>query len=272
MTQKIKITGFVLILLSLLTISFAQAQAQNSKDTLNQYITDLQKNPTDQALREKIIKFVQGMNPKPAISAEAVKFANRGEYAAKTAKTESDYADASEEYKKAVNIAPWVAGYYFNMGVLWEKANQPQVAVAAFKLYLLAEPNAKDANEIQKRIDGLEYASEKAAKSSPEAVAAQEQKSEDWLKKLDGGRFFVNGVEQNNCLEIRGKEVVMGQVVTGVFRENNFYPRYTIKGREFDMPANPTADINHSVAKIDEDGTTITVTFDNGGKQVFRSK
>jgi membrane protein implicated in regulation of membrane protease activity len=51
----------------LLALLPAQAQTGSPQDTLNQYISDLQKNPTDYALREKIIKHVQTMKPAPAI-------------------------------------------------------------------------------------------------------------------------------------------------------------------------------------------------------------
>jgi tetratricopeptide (TPR) repeat protein len=252
----------------------ADAQSANPQETLNQYISDLQKNPNDYALREKIIKLVQEMKQKPGISAEAEKYEGRAGYAIKNAKNEADFLDAAKEYDKALLLAPWVSSYYFNQAIAYEKAGKPKEAKRSFEFYLFAEPNAKDARDVRKRIAGLEYAAEKAAKEpAPQSVAAREQnKFEDWLKKLDGARFFVNGVEQYNCLEIRGKAAVMGNVVTGVFRENGFYPRYTIKGREFDMPANPAADISHSVARFDEDGTTITVRFDNGGEQVFRRK
>ena len=75
-----------------------------------------------------------------AIPVEAVKCANRGEYASKTAKTESDYTDAAKEYEKASSIAPWVAGYYFNIGVLREKANQPQsAAMLSNNIYWLSQ-------------------------------------------------------------------------------------------------------------------------------------
>ena len=177
--MKLKVPFVFLFFVAMFLVSFPNfAQSSSQQDTLNQYIADLQKKPDilDLALLDKIIKLAQEMKPAPVIPAEAVKFADRGEYAAKTAKTESDYADAAEEYKKAMLIAPWVAEYWFNLGVLLEKANQSQRAANNFKLYLLAEPNAKDAREVQKRIAGLEYAAEKVAKpASTETVAAQNQ-------------------------------------------------------------------------------------------------
>lgn len=56
---------FVLIFALMSTV-----QAQTPQETLNQYVSDLQKNPNDNALREKIIRHVQTMKPAPAIPEE----------------------------------------------------------------------------------------------------------------------------------------------------------------------------------------------------------
>ncbi len=65
MIQKVKIFLFLLAIVFLPL--FSQVQAATPQQTLNQYISDLQKNPDDYALREKIIKHVQTMKPAPAI-------------------------------------------------------------------------------------------------------------------------------------------------------------------------------------------------------------
>jgi len=265
------------------------AHSSGQQDTLNQYIADLQKNPDDNAFREKIIKLAQEIKPSPAIPTEAVKFANRGEYAAKIAKTGADFTDAAEEYSKAVNIAPWVGGYYFNMGVLREKANQPQVAAAAFKLYLLAEPNAKDADEIQKRIDGLEYAAEKSAKeSSPEAVAATKQdEGESWLKNLDGARFIgppqpngaigYEGITIYDVYYIEGNKVHTGwfdrepaDFKTASIRQVPFNDKslsVDIRGKNFVVPHLSFENRDYT-ATISDDGQFIT--FDTGISAVYK--
>jgi hypothetical protein len=46
------------------------SQPTNSQDILTQSIANLQGNPADTALREKIIKMVLTMNPKPAVPDE----------------------------------------------------------------------------------------------------------------------------------------------------------------------------------------------------------
>ncbi len=57
----------LLVIISI-SCSLAFAQAQSPQQTLNQYISNLQKNPNDYALREKIIRHVQAMKPAPGVS------------------------------------------------------------------------------------------------------------------------------------------------------------------------------------------------------------
>jgi tetratricopeptide (TPR) repeat protein len=183
------LVGMVLVLL---VLSVFAAQAQNPQEILKQYISDLQKNPNDYALREKIIKLAQEMKPAPAIPQEAEKFEGRAEFAFKNAKSEADFLDAAKEYEKALLIAPWASAYYFNQGLAYEKAGKFKEAKRSFEFYLLSAPNAQDARDVRKRIAGLEYAIEKATKeSSPEAIAAKKENAyETWLKSLDGARFI----------------------------------------------------------------------------------
>ena len=286
--MRLKMSFVFLFVSAMFLVSFpGPAQASSQQETLQQYVADLQKNPDalDGTLLGKIIKQAQEMTPAPVIPAEAVKFADRGEYAAKTAKTESDFADAAEEYKKAMLIAPWVAGYWFNIGVLREKANQPQRAANGFKLYLLAEPNAKDAREVQKRIAGLEYAAEKAAKeTSPEAVAAKKQdEREVWLKNLDGARFISSPMPASDdkgsaylVYYIEGNKVHQGwfdhepsDFRTASIRQvefNNKSLSIDIQGKQFVLPRVSWEDRDHT-ATISDDGQFIT--FDRG-TEVFK--
>ena len=110
---------FVLLFLAAFSV---HGQSTNPQYNLNQYVSDLQKNPNDYALREKIIKHVQTMKPAPPISLEADKFEGRAEFAIKNAKTETDFLEAAKEYEKALLIAPWIPAYYFNQGIAFEKA------------------------------------------------------------------------------------------------------------------------------------------------------
>ena len=70
--KKLKLSFvYLFLLVTCITLALANAQAQTPQQTLNQYVSDLQKTPNDYALREKIIKHVQTMRPAPAVPEEA---------------------------------------------------------------------------------------------------------------------------------------------------------------------------------------------------------
>jgi tetratricopeptide (TPR) repeat protein len=197
----------------------AHGQSSNPQQVLNQYVADLQKNPGDYALREKIIRHVQTMRPAPAVPREAERFMNRGAAAAKSAKDANDFKDVAAEFEKATLSAPWMANAYYNLGVAQDKAGMHSSAIRSLKLYLLAAPNAPDAKSVEKLIDEIEYRQEKAAKeSSPQAVAARKQNEyEQWLKKIDGRRYTYKGPPMMagtmSVLEVTGKVLATGVIV-----------------------------------------------------------
>ncbi len=136
--------------------------AQSPREQLQQLALQLRANPSDNALRERIVGLGLQVKPKPAIPSEAERFDGRAQYAFKSAKSEADMLEAAREYLKAVDAAPWVADYYFNLCAILEKANRPAEAMRACRFYLSAAPDAQDASEIRKRIAGLEFALERS--------------------------------------------------------------------------------------------------------------
>lgn len=196
---------------------FAQAQTATPQQTLLQYVSDLQKSPSDDALRQKIIALVQTMPVKPKPSEDVLEAVGRASYAIKNATSDADFATAAEAFGKASQLAPWVTEYYFNQGVAYEKAKRFDDAIAAFHWYLIADPNAKDADQVRERIGGLKYAKEKAVEeqskrqqeeqqqaweASPEGRAAKER---DFVKSLDGAQYFWGPYRK---IEIRGYTVI----------------------------------------------------------------
>ncbi len=203
----------ILFLLSCVSISIAQAQSP--QQILNQYIADLQKNPNDYALREKIIKHVQTIKQEPAMPEEAKKYMVRGKAAFKGAKEANDFNDAAREFQKALLAAPWLAEGYYNLGVVQDKAGQYAVAMESLKLYVIAAPNATDVEKVKELIYEIEYRKEKAAKeSSPAAIAVQEQKQfAELLKKMDGRRYKASPVPPyRNVVDVQGKMLVLGRL------------------------------------------------------------
>ncbi|MGE5698968.1 MAG: tetratricopeptide repeat protein, partial [Deltaproteobacteria bacterium] len=204
---------------ALIAIFAAGLHAQNAspEDTLRQYIADLQKNPNDDALREKIIRHARTMSPAPKIPAEVDELVGQAKYVFKHAKQQRDYLDAIEAYKKVTNLAPWAGDYYYNLGVAQEQAGQAQEAIRSFNLYLMASPDAKDAREARERIGGLKYASEKTRKErqAAEAQARAEKEQRDapkvflnQLKSLYEGKTF----RDNQCSHTATHKVCFDEV------------------------------------------------------------
>jgi tetratricopeptide (TPR) repeat protein len=213
-----KKVAFIFLLAMIVGLPCA-AQAQSPQQTLNQYIADLQKNPSDYAQREKIIKHVQTMKPAPAVPEEAKRYLSRGIAAMKVAKSKDDFKDAVNEFEKAALSAPWFANAYYNLGVAQDKAGAYANAIRSLKLYLLASPAARDAEAVKSLMYEIEYRQEKAAKeSSPAAIAANKQKEyEDWLRKIDGRRYTYRGPPMmagaTSVLDVTGKVLVTGIIV-----------------------------------------------------------
>ena len=199
----------------LLGLSVSISQAQSPQQTLNQYVADLQKNPNDYVLREKIIKHVQAMSPKPAVPDEAQKYMDRGLAAIEGGKGEEDFRAASAEFLKAVNLAPWLGNAYRNLAIAQDKSGQYDAALRNLRLYLLTSPSPADEAWAKSLINKVEYRKEKAAReSSPVAIAAQEQKKfAELLKKMDGRRYKAPPAPPYRLVvDVQGKMLVLGRL------------------------------------------------------------
>lgn len=137
-----------------LAASSKKAAPSASEETLNQYVEELKKNPADDALREKIIKFASTIKPEVPESAERSLI--RGATFAQRATDSAGYRKAIAEFKTALNTAPWLALAYYNLGVVQEKAGLYAEALQNLKFYLLAAPTAKNARDVKNKIYALE--------------------------------------------------------------------------------------------------------------------
>jgi tetratricopeptide (TPR) repeat protein len=101
-------------------------QAGRLREAITHYIAALQStiegSDGERRLREKVIKLVLKLDPPPTVPTEAIRYEGRAEAAVKNARTSTDYTEAANEYRKALQLAPWVAHYYFNLGIILEKA------------------------------------------------------------------------------------------------------------------------------------------------------
>ena len=258
----------------------AQAQVDSPQATLNQYISDLQKNPDNNVLREKIIKHVQTMRPAPTIPEEAKKYINRGIAAAEDAKSEKDYKDAADEFQKAVNLAPWLGSGYRGLAVTQDKAGQYSQALQNLNFFLLTNPPPAEAEAAKTLGDKIEYRIEKAAKESSPAVIAEKRQApfEALLEKIDGRRYTSPPDEGYTAvIDVRGKVLVCGMINKhGLYSEINTISgggRVEIHGSETTVPLDlpPSMGFQTNTYIISEDGDRITVRRKFGDGEVRKS-
>lgn len=283
LTMKLLVLFFGVLMLANI------ANAESPREQFRQMVGQLQKNPADDAMREKIIKLAHTIKPAPAVPEEAERFEGRAQFAFKNAKSPADYLDAAKEYEKAIAAAPWVPGYYADLCTIYEKAEKYAEAKKSCEFFLASSPSAQDASDVRKRIAGLEFAIEKVGKG------------QEFLKKLDGARFvrrihtnFMGGgwSDEMELYEIRGNRAVIGTMTIdygdmpeswgrdahkGELRwpdnNNGLDPSgYQISGREFVIPKN-----DHwcqswgprcfdQIQTISEDGSKITERRFYGGR------
>jgi ankyrin repeat protein len=149
----------------------ARAESASPQDTLNQYVADLQKNPNDIALREKIIALALTMNPSPEVSAEAKRHMSRGVAVVEGAKTSDDFNDACNEFRQVNKLAPWLANGYRNLAIAQDKAGMYEEALANLRLYLLTKPAPSDVDWAEDLKSKVEYRKGKAEMGQELATA-----------------------------------------------------------------------------------------------------
>lgn len=88
------------------------------------------------------------LTAKPALPEEARKFRVQAENAV----AEKRFAEAAENYGKALELAPWWPEGYFNRAVIHGELGNYDDAVQAMQRYLLLVPNAPNARAAQDKI------------------------------------------------------------------------------------------------------------------------
>lgn len=161
--------------------------AQSPRDTLNQYVAELQKNPGDNALREKIILFSFKIKPAPAISDEA-----REKYVmGMTLRESKDYDLAVAQLKAALLIAPWWGDGYKQYGLTLEFAEKFDEAIAGFQLYIKTQPGEEAVSSTKDEIAIIKAKKMKAENEKEKvkvaATASVQQFEGAWYSERQSG-------------------------------------------------------------------------------------
>jgi hypothetical protein len=160
----------------LTTLGFSQtAPPVNPGEQLKQDLEELQHNPGDDALRTRIITLALTLNPKPPTPDPAWEASGKGGFLLENGKTAPDFVAGAAAFEQASLLAPWVPDFYFNQGVLLERAERYPEAINAFRWYVMAAPGGDDRTDVLVRIGRLQAISEKREQESGGKREAQQQ-------------------------------------------------------------------------------------------------
>ena len=184
----------------------AYAQKGNPQAILKQYVSELQNNPNDITLLEKIINHVRTMKPAPRVPEEARRHYVMAVTLLKNAKDMKDYSAAVEELKAALRIAPWWPEAYRSLGLASESAEQYYEAIVAFKLYLLTRPKGSDARNAQDEIYVIEAKQKKAAQDQTAALQreAEAKQAADAAGRAAEEKARLQAQEAENIRNLSG--------------------------------------------------------------------
>lgn len=196
-----KPSSAICILVLTFVVLAVSGYAQSPREQLQQMVEQLQKTPTDNVLREKIIKLGAEVKPAPAISEEARRYFVEGVTIVKSAKDTASQKLALGSFNEALKIAPWWSDAYYNLAVAQELTGQLDEAERTLKWFLLSNPGEGDARDVQDRI----YAIAAKRKLAAAEVAAKQERADreksvyDWLlgewrlndemKEVGGGEY-----------------------------------------------------------------------------------
>jgi P2-related tail formation protein len=170
----------VLILLGILSAACALS-AQSPREAFKEMVARLQQNPSDDALREKVVQTATSLDPAPAVPEEARRNLIEGMTLHQEAKTPEDEKIALEVFAKALQIAPWWADVYLGQSISQELTGQLDDAEKSLHFYLLSGPSEEKARSAQDHI----YVLEAKKKKAHAAVQASQQQIEQ-RKSLSG--------------------------------------------------------------------------------------
>jgi hypothetical protein len=169
----LKTTALIAVLA---TLAFSQtAPPGNSGEQLKQYLEQLRQNPGDDGLRSRTIALALTINPKPPTPDAAYEASGKGGFLLENGKEASDFVSGAAAFGQAALLAPWVPDFYFNEGVLLERAERYQEAIKAFRWYVAAAPSGDDRTDVLVRIGRLEAIAEKREQDAGSKPDAQRQ-------------------------------------------------------------------------------------------------
>ena len=180
---------------------------------------------TRERLAEKLGNTLTKYQKSPVLSDETELYALKGAAFVKNAKSPADYEKAVKEFQDAVNGAPWMFDYQFNLAVALKSAKQFKFALGyarVAKLLAQTDKDRHDALGLRAEIEAAgEMADSATLKVQQEKTAAEKAEAER-LAKPDFSGQWVRGdntydflVQSDGSVALQMSGFPLGQFIGG---------------------------------------------------------
>ncbi|MGD0710928.1 MAG: tetratricopeptide repeat protein [Bacteroidales bacterium] len=115
---------------------------------------------------------------------------------AKQSNAKEDWQDAIIEYKKAVDIDPTYAQSYYNIGYISEAIEDYDNAIKYYNKYLALDPKSAIAEEIQTKVNKLEYKRDKNKKQIVLSKSVNGIWKSDLVNPKTGRPYWIFTIDQ----------------------------------------------------------------------------
>ena len=177
--------------------SKAVSESASPRMAFEKLVAEFKGHANDETLRGSIFELAQKIKPAPAAPPEAEAADGRAQYLFKNAKSEEDYLGVAKQYLQAIEAAPWVPIYYYNLCVVLEKTVYTKQALHACRLYLKSAPTAspEDATRIRTLIAGQEFALQNTVEKMKQRIDYSNGFKKDDLYHRGGITTTLSGKE-----------------------------------------------------------------------------
>jgi hypothetical protein len=200
--------GLLAIIAWAIVPNVGYSQGQHPQDTLKHYVAELQADPDDAALREKIIELVAEMIPAPTIPEEAEREFVKGITFLEKGKNATALALSISSFKQALLIAPWWPEAYYNLGIVLENAKRFDESIQNIKYYLYTKPPESEAKKAQRKI--FEIEAEKDLAQAEEIARMKRAEEELRAKEPDFKGSWENTADSSVVL-------IISQTISGEY-------------------------------------------------------
>jgi tetratricopeptide (TPR) repeat protein len=148
----------------------AAASGRRFPEAIQQFTSALQRLPEGQAKQDallKLLRLVATMPTPPPLTEQGERYFARGNAMLKSATSPDAIDRAILEFRSAIRRSPWWTNSYLNLGLAYAQRRLYRDATLYFKLYLIANPDAKNAGAVREQIYELEYKQEREVRLPP---------------------------------------------------------------------------------------------------------